>query len=196
MDNLSNSFKSKQPKEKVAPVVEGKVEVKKKSDVQKIASSFFQEDMRTVGDSILTDVIMPSIKKTIYDIFNKGMGMLLYGSSYSPKKQTGASKISFMDYYNSGSNVQRAVASRRSRSVYDYDEIVIYDKGEADSVLERMDEIIEHYGMASVADLYDLVGVTGDWTNNKYGWTDLSMASVVRVRDGYLINLPRAEAID
>ena len=58
--------------------------------------------------------------------------------------------------------------------------------------MSRMDEIVGTYGTVSVADLYDLVGITGAYTDNKYGWTDIRSASVVRVRDGYMIKLPRA----
>lgn len=44
----------------------------------------------------------------------------------------------------------------------------------------------------SVADLYDLVGINGNYTDNKYGWFNIRTASVVRVRDGYMIKLPKA----
>ena len=44
----------------------------------------------------------------------------------------------------------------------------------------------------SVADFYDLVGVSGNYTDNKYGWTDIRNASVIHVRDGYMIKLPKA----
>lgn len=55
-----------------------------------------------------------------------------------------------------------------------------------------MDELIDTYGLASVADLYDLVGKTCEYTDNNYGWNDIRSAAVVRVRDGYLLKLPRA----
>ena len=55
-----------------------------------------------------------------------------------------------------------------------------------------MDELLETYKMVTVADFYDLVGVTCDYTDNNYGWTSLRSAEVVRVRDGYIIKLPRA----
>ena len=58
-----------------------------------------------------------------------------------------------------------------------------------------MDEIMEEYGIVRVADLYDLVGITGDYTDNKYGWTNIRSAEVVRVRDGYKIKMPRAMPI-
>lgn len=59
-----------------------------------------------------------------------------------------------------------------------------------------MDELISTYKIVSVADFYDLVGVTGNWTDNKYGWSDIRSASIVHVRDGYMIKLPRPLPID
>jgi hypothetical protein len=37
-----------------------------------------------------------------------------------------------------------------------------------------------------------LVGITGNYTDNKYGWTDIRSASVNRTRDGYALKLPKA----
>ena len=56
---------------------------------------------------------------------------------------------------------------------------------------------MEAYGLVRVADFYDLVGVTGNYTDNKYGWTNIRSAEIVRLRDGgYVIKLPRAMQID
>ena len=81
---------------------------------------------------------------------------------------------------------------RRVRTGYDFDDIILDSRGEAEDVLSRMDELIDNYGIVSVADFYDLCGITGSYTDNKYGWTDIRSAQVVRVRDGYKIKLPRA----
>jgi hypothetical protein len=59
-----------------------------------------------------------------------------------------------------------------------------------------MDEMLESYPCVRVADLYDLVGITGEHTDNKYGWTNISNAKVERDRDGYRIVMPRAMPID
>ena len=72
------------------------------------------------------------------------------------------------------------------------DDVILDNRGEAEEVLSRMDELIDTYGIVSVADFYDLVGITGKYTDNNYGWTDIHSAKVVSVRDGYLIKLPRA----
>ena len=59
-----------------------------------------------------------------------------------------------------------------------------------------MDELIDTYKLVSVADLKDLVGITGNYTDNRYGWTSIRSAEVVRVRDGYTIKMPRPMPID
>ena len=59
-----------------------------------------------------------------------------------------------------------------------------------------MDELIDTYGNVSVADLYDLVGKSSEYTDNKYGWTNLRNAEPVRVRDGYMLKLPKPGPID
>lgn len=69
--------------------------------------------------------------------------------------------------------------------------ILFWKQGEAEDVLMSLNELIDVYGKASVADLYDLVGISGRYTDVKYGWTNLMTASHTRVRDGYLLKLPR-----
>ena len=59
-----------------------------------------------------------------------------------------------------------------------------------------MIEMIDTYDEVSVGSLYQLVGITPDFTDDKYGWTNLSTASVSRNRDGYYINLPRPQILD
>ena len=75
--------------------------------------------------------------------------------------------------------------------------LFVFDtRKEAEEVLDRMDDLIDTYGVVSVADLYDLVGISGNYTDNKYGWTNLRNADVQRVRDGYLLKLPKALPFD
>lgn len=189
-----NSHRSKEapaPEKKVEKVVRGSVKAKKKSEIQKFASVFIQEDAQKVKSYILMDVLVPSLKKAISDIVTNGIDMMLYGETGRTKKSGTASKVSYRNYYDKRED-RRDYNSNRTRSGYDYDDIIVDNRGEAEEVLSRMDELIATYGIVSVADLYDLVGITGNYTDNKYGWTDIRSASVVRVRDGYMLKLPRA----
>ena len=89
----------------------------------------------------------------------------------------------------------RRIASN-SRSSYNYDELYFETRGEAEDVLDRMREIVSNYGIVSVADLYELAGVVGNYTDQRYGWTGLRNTDVVRTRYGYQIRLPRAMVIE
>lgn len=192
-----NSHKSKEelresvPDKKVEKIIAGTVKSKKKNEIQKFADVFISEDVTNVKSYILLDVLVPAIKKAISDIVTNGIDMILYGGSGGNKKSSTASKVSYRNYYER-ENDRRDYNSSRTKTGYNYDDIILDNRGEAEDVLSRMDELISTYGLVSVADLYDLVGVTGNYTDNKYGWTDIRSAQVVRVRDGYLIKLPKA----
>lgn len=193
-----NSHKSKEEqrtaeasKKKVEKVVRGSVKARKKSEIQKFADVFIQEDAQKVKSYILLDVLVPAVKKAISDIVTNGVDMILYGETGRTKKSSSASKVSYRSYYDKRDD-RRDYNSNRTRTGYDYDDVVLDNRGEAEDVLARMDELVVTYGLVSVADFYDLVGITGNYTDNKYGWTDIRSASVMRVRDGYMIKLPRA----
>lgn len=145
-----------------------------------------------VKSYIFMDVIIPTIKKALLDGLTTGLEMILYGEA-GRKKNSNASRISYRDYYKDDRRTRERNLTQKS---YRYDDIILDNRGEAEDVLRTMDDLIETYGLVSVADFYDLVGVTGDYTDNKYGWTDLRNANVIRVRDGYMIKLPRASLLN
>jgi hypothetical protein len=86
--------------------------------------------------------------------------------------------------------------SRRARARHDFDEIVLETRGEADEVIDQLYEIVSRYDSATVADLYELVGLASTHTDNKWGWTDLRGAGVTRVRSGYLLDIPEPRPLD
>ena len=181
-------------KKDIQPVAKAKT--KKKSEVKKFADVFIAEDITSVKDYIVNDVLIPAAKKAISDIITNGIDMILYGEARGKdrRRDTG-SRVSYTKYYERDRD-RDYDRGRARRSVYDYDDIILDTRGEAEDVLNRMDDLIDAYGMVSVADLYDLVGVSGNYTDNKYGWTNLRNAEVRRTRDGYLLKLPKALPFD
>lgn len=196
----SNRFKEQQ-KEKERekrvdkPVVTGKVMTKKKSKFSKFADEFISEDAKNVKSYVFGEVLIPAIKKAISDIVTDGIDIILYGESRGRKRST-ADRVSYTSYsnrdYDRSSRDPRPILS----SGYSYDDIILTTRGEAEDVLSRMDELIDAYGLVRVADLFDLVGKTCNYTDNKYGWTNIRNAEIVRVREGYWIKMPRAIPID
>lgn len=200
-----NSHKSKEeqresatpPEKKVEKVISGSAKSKKKGEMQKFADVFISEDVGNVKSYIVMEVLVPAIKKAISDIVTNGIDMILYGETGRTKKNSTASKVSYGKFYDRDSDRRRDSRSSGTRGGYDYDDIIFETRGDAESVLDAMNEIISQYGVVSVGDLYDLADVsTSNYAANKYGWTDIGGCKPVRVRDGYILKLPRALPIN
>lgn len=197
----SNSHRSKEGKtealtdrKKVEKVVHGRVRTKPKSGISKITDIFISEDAANVKSYIVMDVLVPAVKKAISDIVRDGIDMILYGESRGRKSSSASGYVSYRDY--SRSDDRDRFRDSRSRSSYAHDDIVLDSRGEAEEVLTRMDELIDTYGNVSVADLYDLVGKSSEYTDNKYGWTNIRNAEPIHVRDGYMLKLPKVLPIN
>ena len=196
-DYQPNSHKFKDQKEerkKIEKVVTGTVKTKKKSDIRKVADVFISEDAQNVKSYILTDVLIPAVKKLISDIVKDGIEMILYGGTNRSGSSSRSNYISYRDYSNRRSDDRRSYDNPRTG--YSHDDIILETRGEAEDVITHMDELIETYGIVSVADLYDLVGIAGNYTDNKYGWTNLRNAEPIRINGGYLLKLPKVCPID
>lgn len=191
-DYQPNSHKSKAestevPAKKVVnKVVSGKVRTKR-NDGRKLADIFIADDVKDVKSYILLDIVVPAIKRAIVSTVEG-----LFGEPGPRKGSTNASYVSYRNY-SDNRNDRLSPSDNRTRTGYSYNDIILDSRGEAEEVLSRMDELVETYGEVTVADLYDLVGITGEWTDNRYGWTNIKNAEVVRARNGgYLIRLPKA----
>lgn len=186
-------------KKKVDKVVSGSVKTKKKSSLSKFADTFIEEDKDTVVGYLLSEVLIPSFKKMVSDTIKTGIDKMLYGDAEVSRSNSPASKISYSKYYNDKSSYSRSSSTApvtNRRDTYEYNNIVLETRGDAEAVLMGMDDIIAKYEIVSVADLYDLVGIAGSYTDYKYGWTDIRSARIERVRDGYVIRMPKALPLD
>lgn len=175
---------------KMGKVVTGVAKTRKKSESKKLVSTFLPDDVASVKSYILMDVVIPGIKNAIADV----VSIMLFGEAgrIAGKKGNG-SKVSYQRYYDDRRDDRRDYARPRSAGGFDYDDVIFESRGDADLVLDQLDAAINQFGLVSVADLYDLAGITcPSHTANKYGWTDIRYAKVVRIPDGYILQLPRA----
>ena len=191
----SHKYKEEQAKKKeIKKVVSGTVKTKKKSEISKLSDIFISEDAANVKNYIFFDVLVPAIKNAIIDIATDSVNMIFGGSrrrnnvNYSNPSRS--SYISYNKY--SDRRDERRYDDSRSRTGYSYDDIILETRGDAEEVLDQMESLIDTYGMVSVADMYDLVGKSCNYTDNKYGWTNLRNAEPIRMRDGYMLKLPKA----
>lgn len=184
--NQNNNSQTK-PKKEIKQIVSN-AKTKKKDPISKFVSNFFAGDFNDVKNYVLHDVIEPAIKKTIQDTITKGLESWMYGDS-RPK---GGSTYSNPSYkYHNLTNIN----NNTRRETHTVDDIIFESKGEAEAVLSQMVDVIADYESVSVADLYEMVGMSCDYTENNYGWTQLGSAYTQRVSGGYILRLPKAIAL-
>jgi hypothetical protein len=190
MDYESNSKAKKEEKPlpekpRVAPVTTA-TKARKKG---KLSQIFLAEDIENVKSYIILDVLIPAIRKAMYDVISEGASAF-FGISSTSKKSTTASKISYREFYQK----EDKQPSNRLGSRYSYDEVDVSSRGDAEDVLTSMRDLIRRYGCVSVLDLYDLAGLTSDnYTDENYGWLDIRGADVVRLPNGkFRLKLPKA----
>lgn len=191
----SNRFKEEQkqaaPEEKrVSKVVKGNVKTKKKSELSKFADIFIVEDFRTVTSYAFTDVLIPGAKKIIRDVLFESIDML-FGTTSSRGKRGDGPSVSYAKFYDKDRD-RRPSEPLHAKTRFDYDRIVFESRGEANAVLDEMCNVIETYTFVSVGDLFEMAGLDQPYTSQKFGWTNLGSAEVVRVSDGYILKLPKA----
>lgn len=204
-----NSNKGKTPEPKVRPEIVKIVStdvVRKKPLGRKIRESFMGDDAQSVGSFILFDVVIPAAKSLILDMFTQGLERSLYGDSHGRSKLGGSrggngGRTSYQKMYNGvvdsrGQRDDRRELSHQQRSEHNFDDVILANRGEAEEVLERLQDLVNDYDQAAVADLYSMIGVTPSYTDNKWGWTDIRGSRIDVVRGGYLIVLPRTTQLD
>jgi hypothetical protein len=195
MANLPNGYSEQKEDKKIEKVVEGDVVKKRKSTGDKILSTFIAQDLKTVGNSVWTEIVVPGIKDTLSRIVSNGIDMLLFGESRTPSRSApSGSYVSYASYYSKGQrndNYRNHVIDRR-----DLDEDITLTLQDAKKVLRTLEDIIDKYGQASVADYYDALGITSNFTDYKYGWTSVRSARIVPKGGRYMIDLPIATLLD
>lgn len=204
VDYPSNARRTREnpPEEKkVEAVVTSEVIRRKRSPFAKLAHGFLAEDSGSVVEYVLQEVLLPAARSMIYDMFTQGLERKLFGDSRprSPAQRTGYTNYSTRSTASTGarhipgSNVTSL--SRQQRATHDFADIIVATRGEAEDVLDRLRDLIVEYQVATVSDFFDLVNLTGEFTDDKWGWFDLRSASIRPVRGGYMFHLPKTQPI-
>lgn len=176
----------------------------KQSAGSKFMSEFLADDIHSIKDYILWDVLMPAFKNAISDTVTNGIDMLLFGQTRA-RGNTVKRITPYSSLYSGGSSnrvvkyndIQQQEQTKRNRGLggYSYQEVVLATRPEAEDVLAHMRLYLERYGVVSVSDLYDSVGEVPEMLDTKWGWTDLTGATVQRCSEGFILRMPRVESI-
>lgn len=177
---------------------------RKKNWIQRFGETFLGSDTGTVGQYIVWDVLIPAAKDLVVDMVVGGIEMLVRGDR-SRRSSSGGRRShddrTYVEYasYSKGRDRddrgdRRIRASARVR--YSFDDYVIRSRNEASDVLDKMVDVIDQYGFCTVYELFDLLDQPKTYADQAWGWKNLSRASVGRVRDGYILDLPDPKELD
>lgn len=193
-----------EPKKVERVVTSGEAVQRKRGLGRQFKDTFIGGSAKMAVEYMVTDVVVPAIRDTLHDALRGGLDKLIYGDNR--RSRGGYVPPSFanghVDYQSKSSSYTtrrpepQRMLSQRSRSRGDFREIEIPTRAEAEEVLERMYDILSRYGTVTVADLYEMTGIRGAHTDNKWGWEALRGARVERLSNGrYLLDLPEPEAL-
>lgn len=193
----------------IEKVVTGAVVQRKRSLGKRFKTMFFAgPDIKSVMGQVWSDTIIPMSKDLIFTAGESLLRHKLFGEApyrgpsgrprgvrYDQIRSATHVSPNRSAMYREEINPPHAM-SRRGRANFDFGEIILETRVEAMEVIDQLYALLSRYPQVTVADLYDMLGQDSNYIERDWGWTDLSGADVVRVRDGYLLDLPRPEPID
>ncbi len=178
---------------KVETVVKGDVKRRKKPLGKRFHEVFLGGDARGTANYVVFSVLIPAAKDMLVEAGAQGIERLVYGESRRRPASRGMATghIAYNRPPSAVSDRPPAALSRRARTRFDFDEIILQSRSEAEEVLDRMYDLLSRYDSVSVADLYELTGVQSAHTDQKWGWVDLRGSQVTRTRQGgFVVDLP------
>lgn len=209
MDYQGNSKKQRESAEKkkteekiVEKVISGNVTEKKKPLAERFKDTFLGGDAQSVARYIGAEVLLPALRNLIVDATTKGIERMIYGERPMNRQPDYRPRITYNTPVNrrySYSPDPRTRANLPDQPSYptprNQNSLILSSRDDADQVLEQMQNIIDKYDVASVADLRQLVGLDVQFTDNKWGWLSLRGATVSQIREGFLLELPPEEPL-
>jgi hypothetical protein len=190
-----------EPPKKIVKVVTGAVTKRKKSLGEKITNVFFGEEAKSIARFVIWDVLVPNAKDLFVEMVNSALNMRLYGEDKPTRglrRDRDRTSINYGGFSRERGfgRREREEPERRSRAVFAFQDVVIARKGDAEKVLAEMADVIDQYGVVSILDLCDMLDIQSEHTDQKWGWRTVGSAYTERVRDGYILVLPRPIELD
>ena len=196
--------KSESARPEIKKIVKTSGTVRKASLGSRMREPIDGEGARETGTYVFFDVIIPAVKAMVFDTITQGADRILFGGrdvirsgmANAPRTRTNYNQISTKAANNyPGRNFEGGgrEISRAARNNHRFDEILLDSRGEAEMVLDTMQDLISRFQWVSVPEFYSMVDVTAEFTDEKWGWTNISTAQIRPSRGKYVILLPSPE---
>lgn len=205
MEN-NNPQQTNPPADIPAPAFVPDTMVRQKSHLDKLAEVFLPEDLDSIGNRIIQNVMIPSILKTAGDILVRSIDMI-FGTNYSgvnnsqPQQTGNPSNWTTYQQRNTAAAAQpmgtTQIIPLRS-GVYDYSDVRFKSVQDAQTVLNNMRAVLQNSGTVSVGMYLQFANASTLPEDFNYGWTNLTKVSLQNTGDReypYRMILPTPVAI-
>ena len=188
----TTEVKKKEPPKQIAKAIR----TKKPSLAKRMQETFLAEDIHDVKHYIFRDIVVPSIIDSIIDVVQSGIEMVFGVGGSRRNRRSRSSNKSYTNYssisYKKDDRDERQYRRLRTDGRFNVEEVIVETRGEAEEIIHNLADLCEDYGWARVSDLYAMVGITPEFTAERWGWDTVASARPVHQRGGgYLIDLPR-----
>lgn len=174
----------------------------KKSKVKEVSETFFGGSAKDAAMYVVTDVLVPALKQTLYDMVSTGFQRLLFGDTVANGRPVVASPSYSRTNYNSRYRTTTQRPAMSARTGHDFNRVMFDTRADAESVLSYMYDSINETGIVSLADFYIKAN---EYNNSKmpttpqdynFGWTDVRRSRILTTEAGYyIIDLPNPKVI-
>lgn len=186
----------KEPEESLMPKpkkAEGLVRTRKVSTTKQVIAALFPDGIAGVKEHLIWDVLVPRLGEILHSGWDD-VGDVIFSGGRSYSQRNTRNYTSYSSYSTPQNRNHRYPAETRER--YTYEEVVFGSRPQAEQALGLLQEMISNYGVVTVLDYNEEMGLPTRPTQAKYGWINLNSARVERTYDGWVLNMPRPLQID
>ena len=189
------------------PVLIMDTKVETRSHLDKLADVFLPEDLNSISNNIVNQIIIPAILKTAGDIIHRSIDMI-FGTNYTgtntkPPESAASNWVSYSSAQNrNNTSTSQAVGTMQilpvRSGVYDYSIVKFRSVALAQHVLQNMRSVLQNTGKCSVGKYLEFAEAKTIPEDYNYGWLDLRTVSVEKVDNSeypWRMNLPNPVAL-
>lgn len=139
---------------------------------------------------IIQNTIAPALQDMGYNAFDQ-VSRTLFHQGVNRNNSSNRNSNGTYNYSKAWNNAQQGNAVFVGDK-FSIDNIVFQTRGDAESTLRGLQNILNSDGVVRVSALYEMIGQSNvSYTCNSYGWTNLNGVRVMRtVNGGWIIQLP------
>lgn len=152
------------------------------------------ESLSIVWENVMHEVLLPSLKDMLFEAVTEGANRVIYKEGTRTRSTTARTKGGRTNY-NAISKGPRF--TKKDQNMMLFDRLTFDTRAEAQQVLDDLYSAISQYGVLTVAEFYDTAGFTSNrFTDENWGWISLRGSRVIRVNDGFAVQLPDPVPLD